>query len=503
MPALAASPAVQRGGEVVQAQAFTYPTLDLHLSSYSLPVGYSMLFEYLLRYELTDARNMTWALRPGLAETWEQADPKTVVFHLRRGVRFHDGSEFNAAVAKWNLERLRDHPKSFGKPYLADVDAVEVPDPATLRVRLTKPSGSLPFRLCEANYAQMGMLSKAAFDKLGEAGIARTPVGTGPMRFKQWVTDDRLVLERYPDYWRNGADGRPLPYIDAFVSRYIPDLTVAVPDLQSGQLTAAENVPVNQLSVLRANPRLRLIEWPWAGPSYFHMGMNIYKPPFNDVQVRRAAVHGIDREGMATALGFGFAQPRLYPYWAPGMPGFDPSLPKYEYDPDRVKRLLSEAGHPNGIETELLVIQREPEGTIGQFAAEMWSKVGIKTTLRTQERLTWITLVKSMNFQAMFSRNTPQQADPVQLQSNIMGGAPYNWSGFRDAVVDTLMRQADQTLEPKTRAGLYRRVLLRMQEQAYLGDGYTVPFNYVIDRRLNGLVAQYGIPDFTQVWLSR
>ena len=107
------------------------------------------------------------------------------------------------------------------------------------------------------------------------------------MRFKPWVTDDRLVLERNPDYWRSGADGRPLPYMDSFVSRYVPDLTVAVPDLQSGQLTAAENMPANQLRPLRANPRLKLIEWPWAGPTYFQMGMNVYKPPFNDLRAAR------------------------------------------------------------------------------------------------------------------------------------------------------------------------------------------------------------------------
>ncbi len=495
--------AVQRGGEVVQAQAFTYASLDLHLSSYSLPAGYNMLFEFLLRYELTDATALTFALKPGLAESWEQTDPRTVVFHLRRGVKFHDGSAFTSDVAKWNLERLRDHPKSFGKPYVADIAAIETPDPATLRVRLTGSSGSLPFRLSEANYAQMGMISKAAFDKLGDDGVARTPVGTGPMRFKQWITDDRLVLERNPDYWRNGADGKPLPYIDSFVSRYIPDLTVAVPDLQSGQLMAAENMPVNQLPVLRANPRLKLIEWPWAGPSYFHMGMNIYKPPFNDLKVRQAALYGIDRDGMAKALGFGYAKPRLYPYWAQGMPGFDPGMPRYEYDPGKVKQLLREAGYANGIETDLLAIQREPETTIGQFAVEMWTKVGIKTKLQSLERLTWINAVRGMNFQAMFSRNTPQQADPVQLSSSLESGAPYNWSGFKDAQIDTLMRAADQTLDAKARSTYYGKALRRLQEQAYLGDGYTVPFNYVVDARLNGLAAQFGVPDFSQVWLRK
>jgi peptide/nickel transport system substrate-binding protein len=499
----AAARAVQRGGEVVQAQAFTYPTFDIHLSSYSLPAGYHMIFDYLLRYEMTDAKSETFELRPGLAESWEQPDPRTVVFHLRRGVKFHDGSAFDAPVAKWNLERLRDHPKSFSKSYLADVAAIEAPDAATLRVRLKAPSGALPFRVSGGNFGLMGMMSKAAFDKLGEDGIARTPSGTGPMRFKQWVTDDRLVLERNPDYWRNGADGKPLPYLDSFVSRYIPDLTVAVPDLQSGQLMAAENMPANQLRPLRANPRLKLIEWPWAGPTYFQMGMNIYKPPFNDLRVRQAALHGIDREGMAKVLGFGYAKPRYYPYWTPNMAGYDDGIVRYEYNPGKVAQLLREAGHPNGVEIELLVIQREPEVTIGQFAAEMWSKLGIKTTLRAMERLTWINAVRGMNYQAMFSRNTPNHADPVQIASSVVSDGPYNWAGFKDPQIDKLMKDADETVDPRARGGAYRKVLARLQEQAYLGTGYSLPFNYVVSARLEGLAVEFGIPDFSEVFVGK
>ena len=416
-------------------------------------------------------------------------------------MRFHDGSEFNGAVAKWNLERLRDHPQSVGKTYLTDVVSVDAPNAATLRVQLAKPSGSLPFRMSTANFNIMGMQSKAAFDKGGDAALARTPIGTGPMKFRQWITDDRLVLDRNPDYWRPGADGKPLPYVDSFVSRYIPDLTVAVPDLQSGALTAAENMPVNQLAAIRSNPRLKLIEWPWAGPSYFHLGLNMFKPPFNDVRVRRAALYGIDRESMAKALGFGYAKPRYYAYWTQGMAGYDSSIVTYPYDTDKTRSLLREAGYQNGIETDLLIIQREPEATIGQFAVEMWSKIGIKTSLRALERLSWINAVHAFDFKAMFSRNTPQQADPVQLSASILSHAPLNWSGFKDDQIDFAMKSADSSTDPKTRAADYRQALARLQEQAYIGDGYTLPFNHVASARLEGLFPQFGVPDFSQAWL--
>ncbi len=499
----APSPAIQRGGEVVQASSWTYPMFDPHLTSRTETAGNLLLFEFLLKYELAGDKAQTFHLKPGLAEAWEQPDPKTVVFHLRKGVKFHDGSSFTAEVAKWNMERLRDHPQSRAKAFLLDVDTVEAPDPATLRVRLKTPSGSLPFRVSTGNYARVAMSSKAAFDKLGEAGIARVPNGTGPMRFKQWITDDRLILERNPDYWGSGVDGKPLPYIDSFISRYIPDLTVAVPDLQAGQLMAAENMPVNQLATLQANPRLRVIEWPWAPTTYFQMGFNIYKPPFVNLKVRQAALHGIDRDGMAKALGFGHAQPAYYPDWSPSLTGYDEHIVKYPYDPAKVKQLLREAGFPNGVETDLLVIQREPEATIGQFAAEMWTRVGIKTTFRALERLTWINAVRGMNFQACFWRNTPPQADPAQIVAALAPDSSDNWSGFKDEQLAALMRKADATLEPKARTALYRQALTRLQERAYLGTGYNVPANYVVDARLHGLIAEFAIPNFQEVWLSK
>ncbi|MCL4370242.1 MAG: ABC transporter substrate-binding protein [Chloroflexi bacterium] len=498
-----AASAIQRGGQLVQAKAWTYPSMNMHTTSQPQNSGYHMMFDYLLRYELADEKSGKFALKPGLAESWEQTDPKTVVFHLRKGVKFHDGSDFNADAAKWNLTDLRDNPKSFGKTYLTDVASIDAPDATTLKITLETPSTSLPFRLSGANYGVMGMMSKVAYDKLGEEGFGKAPVGTGPMKFKQWITDDRLILERFDGYWRNGADGKPLPYIDSFVSRYVPDLTVAMADLQSGQLMAAEDMPANQLKVVESNNQLQLVEWPWAGSTYFQMGFNATKAPFDNLKVRQAALYGIDHEAMAKTLGFGFAKPQVYPFWTPSLLGYDDSVEKYPYNPDKVKQLLTEAGYPNGVEIDLLVIQREPEATIGQFAAQMWTKVGIKTTLKAMERLSWINSVRDMNFQSCFWRNAPGQADPSMLTSNIGSKGPNNWSAIKDPEIDGLLAKADQTLDATQRADVYRQVLKRLQDQAYLGEGYLLPMNYVISKKLHGLTAEFGIPDFTGAWLSQ
>ena len=382
-----------------------------------------------------DADEGIWEVRGGRREflysrlmCWVAVD---------RGIRLADRRSLPYPFEAWRSTRdaiYHDIMHNFwdsGRQTFVQHKGTTAVDASTLRVRLKAPSSSLPFRVSVADYARMGMQSKAAFDKVGEAGLGRMPVGTGPMRFKQWVTDDRLTLERNGEYWRNGADGKPLPYIDSFVSRYLPDLTVGVPDIQSGQIMAAENMPANQLSVLRANPRLRVVVWPWAVTTYFMMGFNIYRPPFDNLKVRQAALYAINRDAMAKTLGYGEAQPAYYPDWTPSLAGYDDKILKYRYDPTKVKQLLNEAGYTGGIETDLLVIQREPESTIGQFAAEMWTSLGIKTTLRTLERLTWITDVRSMNFQACFWRNTPPEADPAQIVSAVSPNSPTTGAGSR------------------------------------------------------------------------
>ncbi len=502
--AASSAPAVpiKRGGKLVQAQAWTYPTFDLHLSSVAISAGYGMLFNQLLQYRLVDEKAGKFELKPELAESWEQPDPKSWVFKLRKGVKFHDGSDFNAEVAKWNLERLKKHEKSFAKTQLAALDSVDAMDSHTIKVNLSAPQPQFPFFVSGAAWFVTGIQSKLAVEKLGEAEYAKNPVGTGPMKFKQWIVDDRLIMERFPDYWESGEDGKPLPYIDVMESRYIPDLTVAAAELQSGSLMAAENMPANQIATLKANPSLQYVEFPWAPATYFILGFNAYAPPFEKLAVRQAALHAIDHEGMARALGFGMGQVTHAPYWNKSLVGYDEGAPKYEYSLDKAKALLAEAGYPKGLDITLKVILREPEKTIGEFAVAMWAKAGINTKLETKERLSWIDDVKKMQFQACFWRDPNPAAIPEQLAVLLKSGAPANWAGFKDDVIDAGMKEGSETSDPAKRAEIFKKVMRRQQEQGYLGAGYQLPPNYVTTKAVRGLTVQWQDPDFRRVWLA-
>jgi ABC-type transport system substrate-binding protein len=505
-PAALAQPAgaIKRGGTFVESINWTYPSLDSHLSSQPFMAGFEAMYNTLVRFELADPKTGEQKVVGDLAESWEQPDAKTMVFKLRQGVTFHDGSSFDAEVAAWNMLRVRDHPKSQWKTQLAVLETAEALNKSTLRLRLKTPSPGFLRSLAYASGARVYMNSKAAVDKLGEDGFARSPVGTGPFKFKQWVTDDRLILERNPNYFETGADGKPLPYLDGFVGRFVPDPTVALVDMRAGAVQLVEWLPTKDAAAVKADPNLVLYELPWAGQNYFKVGFNAKASPFNDVRVRQAALMGIDRAGMAKALGFGVGVPHYYPFWLPRTLGYDETVTKNEYNPAKVKELLTAAGYPNGVSIELKVISREPENTIGEFAQQMWSAVGIKTKLVSLERLAWIDAVRANNFQAAFWRGVFQTVvDPDVLKTRIKCGAPANWAQVCDPDIDKLMDEGGATMDPKKRHEIYRNVLRLVQERAYIGTGIVMPLLMAYRKEVQGLRFNFQVPNVTTAWLAK
>ena len=499
-----AQPAIRRGGTFVESINWTYPTLDAHLSSQPFMAGFEAMYNTLVRFELADAKTGEQKVVGDLADSWEQPDAKTIVFKLKPGVTFHDGTACDAEVAAWNVLRVRDHPKSQWKTQLGVLEAAEALNKSTLRLRLKTPSPGFLRSMAYASGARVYMLSKAAMDKQGEDGFARNPVGSGAFRFKQWITDDRLILERNPAYFEMGADGKALPYLDGFVGRFVPDPTVALVDMRAGAVQLVEWVPTKDAAAVKADPNLVLYELPWAGQNYFKVGFNAKSSPFNDVRVRQAALMGIDRAGMARALGFGVGVPHYYPFWLPRTLGHDESIPKNEYNPGKVKELLTAAGYPNGVSIELKVISREPENTIGEFAQQMWSAVGIKTKLVSLERLAWIDAVRANNFQAAFWRGVFQTVvDPDVLKTRIKCGAPANWAQVCDPDIDRLMDEGGATMDPRRRHEIYRNVLRLIQERAYLGTGIVMPLLMAYRKEVQGLKFNFQVPHVTTTWLAR
>ena len=337
-----AAESVKRGGIWRHARNQNVPSLDAHRISINFTcIGgmYDCLVDVII-----DPKTSELKLVPGLATEWRtEKDGKRLLLTLRKGVVFHDGSKFDAAAAKWNLDRLRLHPKSFLSQDLKEIESVDVLNEHAIAINLKSASASLIYTLSTAR-GQAGFVSKSFQEKHGDDELSRKGCGTGAFRYKNWIVDEKVVLERFPDYWMQGADGKALPYLDGMEEHYRPKIDQAVLDLRSGGMDSVHFPPPRGVSRIKENPDLLYLEMP---PFEFHdvcCGFNPRKGPFTSLELRRACCYAIDRVRFAKITGFGVARPHQYPYIAPGQPGWSPKdWPDYTYNPQKARELEKSA----------------------------------------------------------------------------------------------------------------------------------------------------------------
>ena len=495
-----------RGGRLVHTSPYTWPTQDVQLSSYPGIPTYPLMYNYLLNHRLVDAASGRFEIVGELAESYEYSDPQTFVLHLRKGIKFHDGSDFDSEVAKWNIDRLRGHELARDRDQLKMIDSVTAPDKWTVVVRLKEASGTLPIFLSGGYVGWPGMVSMKAVEKLGDEAFGQAPVGTGPFRFKELITDDRLIVERFDDYWENGQDGGPLPYLDEIVVRFMPDLTVATAELAAKSIDSAQEMPPSQWPAIKAIQHLAWDNWPWVGfvlPTGF---INTERPPWNDVRVRKALNYSIDRTGMAKAVGFDMGVPASIPFGVgSGVLGWSEEAERmYDYDPDRAKALLKEAGYPDGFDTTMDHVFREPDNTVAQFLAAKWREVGIRVSTLAAERLFWSEKVQvERDYDLAFARWTNSLIDPAVLYMMMGCGLHFNCGGICDPVIEDLMAKGSRETDQSKRHEIYRQLFLQVQENAYWFCGVRIPVNIVRNKLVQGVSAMHGIVNLRSVWISQ
>ena len=318
-------------------------------------------------------------LVPGLAEKWERSeDGKTWTFRLRRGVKFHDGTEFNAAAVAFTLDRLLGRganvPKSvpYGPQY-ADIDTVETPDAATVVIKLKAPSAVFLMNLA---MFPAGIVSPEAVKKHG-AQFGRNPVGTGPLKFKQWDPGVRIVLDRNDDYWGAKAKMSRLIILD------VKDAQVAIQKLKKGEVQVVDHLALADIPGIEADPTLRM-EYE-VSMNVCYLGFNLRKAPYNDINFRRAVAHAIDRSKILRIAYQGRAEEArtLVP---PSIFAPPKDLPVHAYDPEKAKEYLAKAGLPAGFEAVIwhMTYPRpyvpEPDKLV-QVIQDDLSRIGLKVRL--------------------------------------------------------------------------------------------------------------------------
>ena len=497
---------LRRGGQLIHATSYSVDTFDAH-SSFTAHVAFmTSAYNYLVRYTMLNSEPVEFGLVGELAESWGYDDPQTVVFDLRKGVKFHDGSDFNAKVAKWNIERMISYDSSLMKSWLAAVDGAEAPDDSTLVVRLSKPYGLLPTALSSGvGYGRSAMLSQATVEQSGDEAYDQEPMGTGPFKLKERIGDDRVIMEPFEDYWETGEDGKPLPYLDELVIRYIPDLTVATAELAAGTVHTVQEMPPSQYQAVRAVEHLEGELWTWIGLSIITGAINHRFPPFDDIRVRKALNFGMDRKGLAEAVLFGLGLPAALPNGAgPSAEGWSEEAEHmYDFDPDKAKALLAEAGYADGIDTSMKSIFREPDNSATQYITEMWKQSNIRCEPMPLERTVWIDEVARENeFELSFARYPLAGISPFFFRPNWTCDGSNNYGGYCDPVVDDLIAQGEGESDDAKRNEIARELYVHTMEQAHHFNGARLPHIFVRNVQAHGIVPDWSWPNMNAAWLS-
>jgi peptide/nickel transport system substrate-binding protein len=470
-------------GKVVIAQGVDPTTLDtMNQQETPASVVAAHIFDTLVE------RDQNLKVVPALAaELPKLVAPTVWEVKLRKGVKFHNGEEFNAESVKFSLERAKE-PAMRGSSNFKPIERVEIVDPFTVRVHTVKP---WPIFVNALTQRQASMYPAKAYAGKDTQFVSKNPIGTGPYRFVRWSKDEEIVLEANEQYWR-GA-----PHVKTVVFRPIPDDAVRVAALQNGEVDVAVNIPPHLANIIANHPKVFLSTAPSIRTIqlmfYTHQFdaqnklVGPYQGPTADKRVRQAITSAIDADEIVQSVLDGKAQ--RVATLLPNMHfGFDPSLRPIKPDLARTKKLLAEAGYPNGLD----LVLNSPQGRyvrdkeVAEAVAGQLTKAGIKTQLKTYE---FVSYLNNMVY--------THKAGPVWLigwgQPTMDAEGIYVplfrsgslLSNYYNPDLDGLVDEAQRTMDEKKRLEIYHRI-----NRLWIDDAAAVPLYQQLDlygasKRLN------------------
>ena len=311
---------------------------------------------------------------PGLVESWEYEDDLTLNLHIRQGVKFHNGEVLDANDILYNIKRAQGSDFTNWIVSTVDLEQSKVVDENTLQLKLTKPTGALLSQLCF-----LYIVDEQTIENGGD--MEETPIGTGPFVFDQWYRGDRIDLKTNTGYW-----GTVAPF-NTLVMRVIGESSSRAMEIESGGVDIAINIASNDMANLEANPEVSLMKK--AGYSNSFIGLNCSLEPFNNKALRQAINYALDREAIVSAVYNGTGSVANGPI-APTIWGYDPSLKGYEFDIEKAKALMAEAGYPNGFEVTLTISDSQERVDIAEMVQNQLGKIGITVTVEPLENATYL-----------------------------------------------------------------------------------------------------------------
>ena len=436
-----------------------------------------------------------FSIRPELATSWEVQNGGTrIVMHLRDGVKFQDGTVFDAAAVKWNIDRRLDPAaKSPQKGGLESVlTSVEVVDPLTVAFNLKQP---FPGLLGMLGQREGFMESPTAAQKAG-ADFSSKPVGTGAFVFKEWVRGNHITVERNPDYWDKGK-----PYLDRVVFQDIAGSVVGVQRLITGEVDFVSELSPQDVRQIEGRSEIRLDPDPIG--RWISLQWQVDKPPFNNLPLRQAIASAIDRKRMVDILMAGKAQ--IAQGSTPkGLWWFDPDLKSYDYDPTKAKELLAKAGYPNGLDLTMAAPTVTMFQQLDQLVQEELKAIGINVTLEPVPVSDWYSRVveQKINFTP---QRWSQRPDPDGLFYILFHSKGYaNSTKYSNPELDAILDKARALTDVEARKPLYKEAQAIMtRDLPYVPLFFSLEYAAMRSNVQGYVWIADEIPRFRDVWKSK
>ncbi len=443
-----------RGGSVKGAVVGPITSLDPFSSL--LGSGDSMAYHGL--YNTLVEVSLNGDIVPELATDWTiSEDQLTYTFTLVDGVTFHDGTALDAEAIKWNLERYKAEGSTHANAdRLQVISAIETPDATTLVVTLSVPNA--PFL---AMVSGCPIVSPTAVETLGE-DFQLQGVGSGPFTFVSWEPGSTAVFARNENYWEIAPDGEPYPYLDELIIDGVPDDSVRLLNLRSGEFQINERLNPRDASTIAADANIEILETSLA-TSYL-VAMNVTQAPFDNPVLRKAVSAALDRASLIDNISFGTGYVSSFAF--PQDAWFFVDDPAQVFDPEAAKATLAEAGYPDGIEVTLSIINRPMDSQIAQIVKAQLEAVGVRTTIDVLERTTWVDLWSARGGELGILQRGATSIDPDDQSPFFSPTNVANFAGYESQEILDLIDQSNQTVDRAERLALWEQAVSIMVEDA-------------------------------------
>lgn len=433
-PVAPAQPAAPAQTTFTVAASADIDTADPHISQLLMFNNIIRLnvFNSLVRY------GPNLELVSDLAESWSNPDDKSYVFTLRQGVKYHNGQEVQAKDVEFSFKRIGEKETVFSSR-VANIESYEVTDTYTIKITLKQP---------QADFLD-GLVFLSILPQEVEADLAKTPVGSGPFKFVEWVPNDHITLERNADYWE-----QDLVKVDQLIFKIIPESQVAVTNLQAGEIDGILDIPVAQAVFFKDSAEVKAIIQPTSSFHLYEMLGKNSEPIRTDVRVRQALAYCLDKDTIQKTVfsGEGRQKWSFVPYgsWA------YKEEAGYPYDPEKAKALLAEAGIADGFAFSVIIPSGYPDG---EKATTIWQAclagIGVKLNMEIQELSVW--LDNYINHTYDVSWNVfPGFADPNYFVS--LGLKPHFADGWQNPDAEKAADEANSTPDQAKRTAFYATV---------------------------------------------